>query len=105
LPKLVTFLNTAQTTTASFTNGQTRDSLSIVAMADSDAKPGNSHASDYMKSVASILASGKYTDLTITCKSEVFKVHRMVVCLQSKPLAAHIDGVFRVTIEDSISKS
>jgi hypothetical protein len=73
-------------------------------MANSGAKPGNSHASDYMKSVASILASGKYTDLTITCKSEVFKVHRVVVCLQSKPLAAHIDGAFRVSIQDSVSK-
>jgi hypothetical protein len=81
-----------------------RDFLKIVAMANSVAKLGSSHASEYMKSVASTLAGGKYSDLTIACKGEIFKVHRMVVCLQSKPLAAHIDGAFRVSIQDSISK-
>ena len=104
LPKLITSLQYGLDNSFIFHKNQTRDSLNIVAMADSNAKSGSSHASDYVKSVASTLANGKYSDLTITCKGEIFKVHRMVVCLQSKPLAAHIDGAFRVSIQDSISK-
>jgi len=43
-----------------------------------------------------MLKSGKYSDLTIKCGESVFKVHRNVICLQSKPLAAAVDGDFKV---------
>jgi hypothetical protein len=46
---------------------------------------------------AKILESGRYSDLTIKSQGSVFKVHRNIVCLQSKPLAAHVDGQFQVS--------
>ncbi|KAK0117806.1 hypothetical protein ONS95_012131 [Cadophora gregata] len=43
---------------------------------------------------AEMFSTGKYSDLLIKCQGRAFKVHRTVVCLQSKPLAAAIDGKF-----------
>jgi hypothetical protein len=48
--------------------------------------------------MAKILESGRYSDLTIESQGSAFKVHRNIVCLQSKPLAAHVDGQFQVSI-------
>lgn len=42
-----------------------------------------------------MLSTGAYSDLLIKCKGKEFKVHRAVVCPQSKPLAAAIDGNFK----------
>ncbi|KAI9047406.1 hypothetical protein LZ554_008850 [Drepanopeziza brunnea f. sp. 'monogermtubi'] len=56
-----------------------------------------------MASVTStMLSSGKYSDLKITCHGKEFVVHRAVVCLQSKPLAAAIDGKFKEAITGQI---
>ncbi|TVY45333.1 Arm repeat protein interacting with ABF2 [Lachnellula occidentalis] len=44
---------------------------------------------------AMIYSSGKYSDMTIICKGKTFKVHQCIVCLQSKPLAAAMDGKFK----------
>ncbi|KAF8852305.1 hypothetical protein BDZ45DRAFT_749703 [Acephala macrosclerotiorum] len=52
---------------------------------------------------AAMLKSGRYSDLTIKCRGRVFKVHRNVVCLQSKPLAAHVDGEFAEAITGEIN--
>ncbi|RDW95184.1 hypothetical protein BP5796_00947 [Coleophoma crateriformis] len=41
--------------------------------------------------IASLYKSGNYTDLDIQCGKQVWKVHRAVICTQSKPLAAAID--------------
>ncbi|EKD20163.1 uncharacterized protein L3040_002878 [Drepanopeziza brunnea f. sp. 'multigermtubi'] len=49
-----------------------------------------------------MLSSGKYSDLKITCHGKEFVVHRAVVCLQSKPLAAAIDGKFKEAITGQI---
>jgi hypothetical protein len=35
-----------------------------------------------------MMAADEYSDLTLKCKDITFKVHRIVVCVQSKPLAA-----------------
>jgi hypothetical protein len=43
-----------------------------------------------------MLEAGKYSDLVIKCKGKVFNVHPNIVCLQSKPLAAMVDGKFLV---------
>ncbi|TVY20480.1 hypothetical protein LARI1_G001840, partial [Lachnellula arida] len=44
---------------------------------------------------AGLLESGKYSDLTLkTSDGKVYQLHRSVVCLQSKPLAACVDGNF-----------
>ncbi|CZR69761.1 uncharacterized protein PAC_19661 [Phialocephala subalpina] len=53
--------------------------------------------------LADMLESGRYSDLTIKCSGKVFKVHRNVVCLQSKPLAAHVDGGFAEAITGEIN--
>ncbi|PQE26683.1 BTB POZ domain protein [Rutstroemia sp. NJR-2017a BBW] len=53
--------------------------------------------------LATILDSGRYSDLTIKCGNKVFKVHRNIVCLQSKPLAAHVDGAFVEAITNEIN--
>ncbi|TVY27059.1 hypothetical protein LHYA1_G004766, partial [Lachnellula hyalina] len=44
---------------------------------------------------ADLLESGQYSELTLkTSDGKVYKLHRSVVCLQSKPLAAFVDGNF-----------
>lgn len=45
-----------------------------------------------------LLTTSKYSDMTITCQGYVFKVHCAVVCTRSKPLAASIDGNFKVCV-------
>ncbi|KAH8654087.1 hypothetical protein BGZ60DRAFT_519551 [Tricladium varicosporioides] len=52
-----------------------------------------------------MLASGRYSDLTIKCKGLIFKVHRAIVCLQSTRLAAAVDGNLKegVTAEIDLS--
>ncbi|KAG4433153.1 hypothetical protein IFR05_011366 [Cadophora sp. M221] len=48
-----------------------------------------------MSITASMLSTGKHSDLLIKCKGRQFKVYRAVVCIQSKPLATTIDGNFK----------
>jgi hypothetical protein len=43
-----------------------------------------------------MLKTDKYSDLTLKCQGAIFKVHRFVVCLQSKPLAAAVDRNWKV---------
>ncbi|KAG0646595.1 hypothetical protein D0Z07_7566 [Hyphodiscus hymeniophilus] len=38
--------------------------------------------------------SGRYSDMTVKCQGREWKVHRNIVCSQSKPLAAALDGNF-----------
>ena len=45
--------------------------------------------------IQSLLKSGKYSDLTITTQDRSFKVHKAIVCTQSKVLAAMSDGGFK----------
>lgn len=43
-----------------------------------------------------VLSSGQYSDLTITCQGQTFKVHRVMVATQSDVLARMINGQFKV---------
>ena len=43
-----------------------------------------------------LYTTGKYTDLVVKCQGKEFKVHRAIVCSQSKPLAAALDNGFKV---------
>ncbi|KUJ17752.1 uncharacterized protein LY89DRAFT_718381 [Mollisia scopiformis] len=43
---------------------------------------------------ASLLETGKWSDLEIKCKDRHWRVHKAIICLQSKPLAAAADGGF-----------
>jgi len=49
-----------------------------------------------------MLSTGRYSDLTINCKGKVFHVHRNIVCLQSKSLAACVDGAWLEGINGEI---
>ena len=42
------------------------------------------------------MTTGKYSDLKLVCQEEEFNVHRLVVCTQSRVLAAACDGGFQV---------
>lgn len=44
-----------------------------------------------------LMRSQKYTDLTLSCQGQEFKVHRAIVCPQSPVLAAVCDGGFKET--------
>ena len=46
--------------------------------------------------VSSMFEADKFSDLTIKCQGTIFRVHRLVVCLQSKPLATAVDGRWKV---------
>ncbi|KAI9778216.1 MAG: hypothetical protein M1839_008333 [Geoglossum umbratile] len=56
-----------------------------------------------VKATASLFQSGKYSDLTITCGSEIFKVHRSVVCPRSQFFAAACNGKFKEGISGKIA--
>lgn len=49
------------------------------------------------RGIASLLNSDKYSDLTITTQKTSFKVHKAVICTQSKVLAAMSDAGFKET--------
>jgi len=55
-------------------------------------------------SLRSLFESGKYSDLVIKCQGQRWKAHRAVVCSQSRPLAAAIDGNFRVSVPGILEK-
>ena len=54
------------------------------------------HRRGLIRSHSGILQSAKYSDLTVRCGSEEFKIHRAIVCPRSKFFAAACDGQFRV---------
>ncbi|KAF7890425.1 hypothetical protein EAF00_008740 [Botryotinia globosa] len=45
--------------------------------------------------ISQLYTTGKYTDLIIRCQGKEYKVHRAIICSQSKPLAAAIDHGFK----------
>lgn len=47
--------------------------------------------------LSGLLGSGKYSDLTLTCGSQIWKVHKGVMCLQSDFFAKACDGDFKVS--------
>ncbi|KAL8930453.1 MAG: hypothetical protein Q9208_000637 [Pyrenodesmia sp. 3 TL-2023] len=53
--------------------------------------------------MASLLETGKYSDLTLTCRGREFAVHRSVLCPASKFFAAACDGGFMEAREGRIN--
>lgn len=51
---------------------------------------------DLSKSISAILESSEYSDMTVCCGSEEFKLHRAIVCPRSKFFAAACGGQFQV---------
>ena len=54
-----------------------------------------STSSSLVQGTTSLLKSAKYSDLTITTQTRSFKVHKTIICSQSKVLAAMSDAGFK----------
>jgi hypothetical protein len=48
--------------------------------------------------LSTLLESGRYSDLTVTCGKRSWKVHKGVLCLQSDFFAKACDGGFKVSV-------
>lgn len=53
-------------------------------------------ADDAYSFISKLMGSDTYSDLTLVCEQETFKVHKAIVCSQSPVLAAAVDGHFEV---------
>lgn len=53
-----------------------------------------------MLTFPSYFESSKYSDLVIRCEGQEFKVHKIVVCGQSKYFSVMCDGDWKVRLED-----
>ena len=52
-------------------------------------------ATDENPVLSKLYSSDRYSDMTITCNGRRFRVHKAVVCVQSKVFARAMDGNFR----------
>lgn len=48
------------------------------------------------KALQQLLASGRFSDLILTCDGQHFRVHKAIVCSQSPMLAAAVRNGFEV---------
>jgi hypothetical protein len=62
-----------------------------------DEKAEAAATTHHVPQFSALLGSGKYSDLTLTCGSRSWKVHKGVICLQSDFFAKACDGDFRVS--------
>ncbi|GES57618.1 speckle-type POZ protein-like protein [Aspergillus terreus] len=53
--------------------------------------------------LAKIMDTGEFSDLTFVCDGEKFKVHKAIVCTQSEPLKAAVQGGFLESHTGTIS--
>jgi hypothetical protein len=51
------------------------------------------HSSSFL---AQLLESPEFSDLTFVCSGEEFRVHKAIVCTQSAPIKAAVQGGFKV---------
>ncbi|KAE8374930.1 hypothetical protein BDV26DRAFT_295532 [Aspergillus bertholletiae] len=57
---------------------------------------------DLQPILQSLLESGKYSDLTISCEGQNFEVHRAIVCSQSPFFKAAVRGGFKETSSSQV---
>ena len=62
------------------------------------------HEKNLISGLSNIFGSSKYSDLTVCCGSDVYKVHRAVICPRSDFFAAACDSGFKVHTGHSISQ-
>lgn len=62
------------------------------------------HQKDLISGLGNAFGSSKYSDLTIHCGSDVYKLHRVVICPRSDFFAAACDSGFKVHTGHSISQ-
>jgi hypothetical protein len=53
--------------------------------------------------LGTLLETGKWSDLVIKCRGKEWKVHRNIVCLVSKPLAAALEHLFKESLTGEIT--
>ncbi|KAK4098696.1 hypothetical protein N658DRAFT_499150 [Parathielavia hyrcaniae] len=58
------------------------------------------HSSSFL---AQLLASREFSDLTFFCCGQEFKVHKVIVCMQSAPIKAAVQGGFEETETNRIN--
>jgi hypothetical protein len=46
---------------------------------------------------AHLMHSGQFSDLTLVCQGQEFKIHKLVACPQSPVFAAAVKGEFKVS--------
>jgi len=56
--------------------------------------PKNAFATVLTAGLGPLLSSGKYSDLTVHCEDNAWKVHKMVMCTHSKFFVKACDGKF-----------
>lgn len=44
-----------------------------------------------------LMNSGQFSDLTLVCQDQKFKIHKLVACAQSSVIAAALKGEFKVS--------
>ena len=72
------------------------DTLYVVLLILSYLLPFNMGFPDLQPLLQSLLESGRYSDLTISCEGRKFAVHRAIVCCQSSFFDAAVKGGFKV---------
>ncbi|KAI0913842.1 hypothetical protein F4823DRAFT_575669 [Ustulina deusta] len=55
--------------------------------------------------VAQLLLSEKYSDLTLVCNGQEFRVHKAIVCPQSPVIDSALKGRFEVLLNISKDRS
>jgi BTB/POZ domain-containing protein len=58
--------------------------------------PENAFATVLVGELGHLLSSGKYSDLTVHCEDNTWKVHKLVMCTHSKFFVKACDGEFMV---------
>lgn len=46
---------------------------------------------------AHLMNSGQFSDLTLVCQDQKFKIHKLVACAQSSVIATALKGEFKVS--------
>lgn len=62
------------------------------------------HHNELVNSLSNLFGSSKYSDLTIRCGSDLYKVHRAVICQRSDFFAVACDSGFKVHDGQSMSQ-
>ena len=58
--------------------------------------PGYGFGENIATANRQLLESGRFSDLTIVCSGQEFKVHKTIVCMQSAFFMACCEGGFKV---------
>jgi len=62
-----------------------------------------SQVTRFLALTSGIRKDDRYAGMTIKCGEAVFKLHKNIVCTQSKPLAAAFNGRFKESVDSTIT--